>query len=291
MPLPNLRDRSLVNTTTQHASQSSSDNFESGGASYRELIKEKILNTPRQQNAGEHTRRSIDLSINRENNYRSSSRLSYTYRNKGDENRMENAIEWATKNNGSVSSRRRQVVFYNKTYVPSDEDGIQSTSTNENDTTIQDDEYEDDDDDNVITNNANNGRQSSRRKNGLNTSLPTNSGLRDRHAKQKEMESVANQRGDIENRKRFENSRPNSIETNYNNEENSDDDTHESSMSNNVSQKTNSSYLSRRSGGGAGAGGEGITPREHQRNPFPDLNSSSSIDFNNNNSGVANRAG
>ena len=245
MPLPNLRDRSLVNTS-QHSTQSATDSFQSGGTSYREIIKEKILNTPRQN--ADHNRRSIDLSINRENNYRSSSRLSYAYRNKDDESNLENAIEWATKNNnGSLSSRRRQVVFYNKTYVPSEEDGVQ--------------------DQNETVNQHDDSFKSNRKeaKNSLNTSLPINSSRREKsHTNSDNRETDKEER-----RKRFENSRPNSIETNYNNEDNSDDNIEIRGERN---QK--SGYVPRR----------GANQRDNQRNtsPFPELNSSSSIDFNHN---------
>jgi hypothetical protein len=266
MPLPNLRDRSLINAS--HGPSTTTDStFPSGAPSYREIIREKILNTPRQNSQEHHTRRSIDLTISRENMYRSSSRLSHqpqSYRSQGDDSSLESAIEWASKNSGSVSSRRRQVVFYNKTYVPSDEDGLQK----ENETVIQNDENEDYDENNSRSPNRNRVKSAGKQK--------VNSRFNNRNNNTNNSSFDQND-SDHDHRKHLENSRPNSIETNYNIEDNSDNEnvehTYDQDASTNRDTKS-SSYLSRRGG----------SFRGNQRNhPFPDLNSSSSLDISNKN--------
>jgi len=265
MPLPNLRDRSLINAS--HGPSTTTDSFPSGAPSYREIIREKILNTPRQNSQEHHTRRSIDLTISRENMYRSSSRLSHqpqSYRSQGDDSSLESALEWASKNSGSVSSRRRQVVFYNKTYVPSDDDGLQK----ENETVIQNDENEDYDENNNKSQNRNRVKSAGKQK--------MNSRFNNRNNNNNNSSFDQND-SDHEHRKHLENSRPNSIETNYNIEDNSDNEnveqTYDHEASTNRDTKS-SSYLTRRGG----------SFRVNQRNhPFPDLSSSSSLDISNKN--------
>lgn len=268
MPLPNLRERSLINASHRTSTSTSGDSFQTGAPSYREIIRDKILNTPRQNGQEHHARRSIDLTINRENMYRSSSRLSHpsqSYRDQSDENGLENALEWATKNSAGVSSRRRQVVFYNKTYVPSDEDGIQR----ENETIIQNDENEE--------------TSTSSSRNRVNNEKKQHSSHVNNRFKTKNVDNSfeQNENNDYENHKSFENSRPNSIETNYNIEDNTDSEnieqTQESESLNNKNKRNSSTHLTRRNILGGGS------LRENRRGPNPELNSSSSLDISNRN--------
>ena len=128
MPLPNLRGGSSYNTSSSNVQ---AENY-SGGASYREQVREKMLNTPRQTNVD--YKKSIDLTISRDN-FRSSSRLKLQNKNP-DSDHLDDSFDAQTKrsnNNKSQSARNRQIVFYNKTYVPSNEDTSSQIS-------IQDDE-------------------------------------------------------------------------------------------------------------------------------------------------------
>lgn len=127
MPLPNVNDKSFTSTQLNNSNSPSS---------YRERVREKIQNSPRNNSS---THRSIDLSISRENTFfRPSSRLRFSTENiqetnnDSDEGLERNQYQKKNSNTSAPAIRARQIVFYNQTYVPSASD-----SNNQSDSEIR----------------------------------------------------------------------------------------------------------------------------------------------------------
>ena len=102
--MPNLPSLSS-NRSMLPSSPSSLSTYQNGGESYREKIREKIQSTPRK--SGEYTaNKSIDLSMHRENTFRSASRLKNSIESDADMGAI-------SARDTLKSARLRQIVFYN----------------------------------------------------------------------------------------------------------------------------------------------------------------------------------
>jgi len=186
MPLPDLRPKSgRTPTSARYQDLSSSVNQGGGGrerngggsvgmgtgvesSSYRDIIREKLNNSSR--NIRNDSRQSIDLSLNAENVSRPQSRISFNQEinsiNNDFNNRLSDRHQTSNNNNNTSSNQRReissnrnrQVIFYNRTYVPSASDTNNETKT--------DNAPQDYNETNTSTNNA-----KSRRNERLNESL------------------------------------------------------------------------------------------------------------------------
>lgn len=167
MPLPNLELKSRQNGGGSYINGGGVQN-DPGQTSYREQVRDRLQNTPRGgggANNNDFKTAKIDLSLfgaASENGggssyYRPLSRsnmASQQRRTGGGANINGNGASnnsYANSNRASMSNMKRQIVFYNKTYVPSSSDG-----NNNNDAA-------DDNNDVVTTSNHNHQRRTSHR--------------------------------------------------------------------------------------------------------------------------------
>ncbi len=145
MPLPELRPKSSrTPTSSRYKEMSSSVNH--GGvvnveSSYRDIIREKLNNSSR--NMRNDSRQSIDLSLNAEKVSRPQSRISFNQEinsiNNDFNNRLSDRHQASNNKNNNANQRReissnrnRQVIFYNRTYVPSASDTNNETKSENN---------------------------------------------------------------------------------------------------------------------------------------------------------------
>lgn len=119
MPLPNLSGKSYISTSPTF------DSYQSGADSYREKVKEKIQNSPRQSATYS---RSIDLSLTKETQFRPVSRTNNRTNNL---ERLKSALNDSSSR--LKSARNRQLIFYNNNGELVADDTNSMITNNDND--------------------------------------------------------------------------------------------------------------------------------------------------------------
>lgn len=166
MPLPNLEFKVRPNGGGGGGGGSQSSTVpELGPNSYREQVRDRLQNTPRgAAETDDHTAK-IDLSLFGSNDTNSSSYYRPVSRNGGQISHARLASVRGSHEKASTnSSLKRQIVFYNKTYVPSSSDAVNNDEDDNDDVVTHGDEDNQQSYDN-INRLANNSQKNSRKQN------------------------------------------------------------------------------------------------------------------------------